>query len=59
MATHEATMHPSPAQGRVALYSRVSTTHGQDPELQLRELREYAARRRNCPLEERMAPEVG
>jgi DNA invertase Pin-like site-specific DNA recombinase len=28
---------------RVALYSRVSTTHGQDPELQLRELREYAA----------------
>src|SRR5580700_5711230 len=30
---------------RVALYSRVSTTHGQDPELQLRELREYAASR--------------
>ena len=30
---------------RVALYSRVSTNHGQDPELQLRELREYAASR--------------
>ena len=29
----------------VALYSRVSTNHGQDPELQLRELREYAASR--------------
>jgi DNA invertase Pin-like site-specific DNA recombinase len=32
-------------QHRVALYSRVSTTHGQDPELQLRELREYAGSR--------------
>src|SRR5215472_795316 len=30
---------------RVALYSRVSTNHGQDPELQLRELRDYAASR--------------
>jgi hypothetical protein len=30
---------------KVALYSRVSTSHGQDPELQLRELREYAASR--------------
>jgi DNA invertase Pin-like site-specific DNA recombinase len=30
---------------RVALYSRVSTMHGQDPELQLRELRDYAASR--------------
>ena len=30
---------------RVALYSRVSTLHGQDPELQLRELRDYAASR--------------
>ncbi len=31
---------------RVALYARVSTaTHGQDPEMQLRELREYAERR--------------
>ena len=30
---------------RVALYGRVSTTNGQDPEMQLRELREYADRR--------------
>ncbi len=30
---------------RLALYSRVSTHHGQDPELQLRELREYTASR--------------
>jgi DNA invertase Pin-like site-specific DNA recombinase len=30
---------------RVALYSRVSTNHGQDPELQLRELRHYVASR--------------
>jgi DNA invertase Pin-like site-specific DNA recombinase len=30
---------------RVAFYSRVSTLHGQDPELQLRELREYATHR--------------
>jgi len=30
---------------RVALYARVSTLNGQDPELQLSELREYAARR--------------
>jgi len=32
-------------QHRVALYCRVSTNHGQDPELQLQELREYAASR--------------
>ena len=31
---------------RVALYARVSTSNGhQDPEMQLSELREYAARR--------------
>jgi DNA invertase Pin-like site-specific DNA recombinase len=31
---------------RAALYARVSTnSHGQDPEMQLRELREYASRR--------------
>lgn len=30
---------------RVALYARVSTLNGQDPEMQLRELREYAERR--------------
>jgi DNA invertase Pin-like site-specific DNA recombinase len=34
------------ANNRVALYARVSTNgHGQDPEMQLRELREYADRR--------------
>ena len=30
---------------RVALYARVSTCNGQDPEMQLSELREYATRR--------------
>jgi DNA invertase Pin-like site-specific DNA recombinase len=30
---------------RVALYARVSTHNGQDPEMQLRELREYCQRR--------------
>src|ERR1017187_3973986 len=30
---------------KVALYARVSTTNGQDPEMQLRELREYCKRR--------------
>src|ERR1700746_2686389 len=30
---------------RVALYARVSTLNGQDPEMQLRELREYGSRR--------------
>ena len=30
---------------RVALYGRVSTTNGQDPQMQLREMREYADRR--------------
>ncbi len=30
---------------RVALYARVSTLNGQNPEMQLLELREYAARR--------------
>jgi DNA invertase Pin-like site-specific DNA recombinase len=37
---------------RVALYARVSTNHGQDPELQLRELREYASRRSWVIIEE-------
>jgi len=40
---------PAPAKPedslRTALYARVSTTNCQDPEMQLRELREYAARR--------------
>jgi DNA invertase Pin-like site-specific DNA recombinase len=30
---------------RVVLYARVSTISGQDPEMQLREMREYSARR--------------
>lgn len=30
---------------RTALYARVSTLNSQDPEMQLRELREFAARR--------------
>ena len=30
---------------RVAIYARVSTLHGQDPEMQLRELREYCLAR--------------
>src|ERR1019366_9179207 len=30
---------------RVAIYARVSTLHGQNPEMQLDELREYASRR--------------
>lgn len=30
---------------RVALYARVSTTNGQDPEMQLRDLRDYTSRR--------------
>lgn len=30
---------------KVAIYARVSTLNGQDPEMQLRELREYAVRR--------------
>jgi len=29
----------------IAIYARVSTLNGQDPEMQLREMREYAARR--------------
>ncbi len=37
---------------RIALYSRVSTTHGQDPQMQLRELREYAQRRELQVVEE-------
>src|ERR1700722_3323837 len=30
---------------KTALYARVSTSNGQDPEMQLRELREYCQRR--------------
>jgi len=35
----------TPAITRVALYARVSTLNGQDPEMQLSELKEYAGRR--------------
>ena len=51
MAVHHRNTAPSLAQeppltiARVALYARVSTCNGQDPEMQLRELREYASRR--------------
>ena len=37
--------HPVKSPERVALYARVSTHNGQDPEVQLRDLREYAGRR--------------
>ena len=37
--------HNSPSQLRTAIYARVSTNNGQDPEVQLRELREYVSRR--------------
>jgi DNA invertase Pin-like site-specific DNA recombinase len=41
------------AGNRIALYGRVSTNgHGQDPELQMRELREYAGRRGWTVIEE-------
>jgi len=39
------TQEPPITINRVALYARVSTLNGQDPEMQLSELREYAARR--------------
>ena len=39
------TQEPPLTIARVALYARVSTLNGQDPEMQLSELREYAARR--------------
>ena len=39
------TQEPPLTIARVALYARVSTLNGQDPEMQLRELREYASRR--------------
>jgi DNA invertase Pin-like site-specific DNA recombinase len=49
MAVHHRNTASSPTQeppltiARVALYARVSTCNGQDPDMQLRELREYAA----------------
>src|SRR5271165_5324150 len=51
MARNHRTTASSPTQEppltitRVALYARVSTLNGQDPEMQLSELREYASRR--------------
>jgi DNA invertase Pin-like site-specific DNA recombinase len=46
MAAENLTQGSSPRQVRAALYARVSTAHnGQDPEVQLRELREYCTRR--------------
>lgn len=53
MATHENTIRTSLPQvvngpdldRRAVLYARVSTNNGQDPEMQLRELREYCLRR--------------
>lgn len=52
MAAKEATTHPVVPQvvaaadeTRAVLYSRVSTTNGQDPEVQSREIREYCKRR--------------
>src|SRR5664279_6091814 len=38
------TQEPPLTIARVALYARVSTVNGQDPEMQLCELREYASR---------------
>ena len=51
MARNQLSTASSPTQeppltiARVGLYARVSTLNGQDPEMQLSELREYAARR--------------
>src|SRR5438132_11674145 len=38
-------MTPSTQRRKVCLYARASTTNGQDPEVQLRELREFCQRR--------------
>ncbi len=51
MAAHKRNTASSPTQeppltiARVALYARASTCNGQDPEMQLSELREYSSRR--------------
>ena len=44
-AASSLTQEPPLTIARVALYARVSTLNGQDPEMQLSEFREYAARR--------------
>lgn len=45
MAAPEVTPSASYPQLRAAIYARVSTHNGQDPEMQLREVREYCTRR--------------
>jgi DNA invertase Pin-like site-specific DNA recombinase len=46
MTNSERTTNLRKQSTRVALYARISTlNHGQDPEMQLRELRQYAAAR--------------
>src|SRR5438093_680521 len=46
LPTHSNEQDSAEAPMRVALYARVSTSNGQqDPEMQLRELRQYAERR--------------
>src|SRR2546430_1635418 len=48
-----AQLSPSSGSSRIALYARISTSNGhQDPEMQLRELREYVSRRRLTIVEE-------
>src|ERR1700722_15907585 len=38
-------VHPSPAVTRAAIYARVSTLNGQNPDVQTREIEEYCHRR--------------
>src|SRR5262249_16926793 len=57
MAKYHPSITPSfpqerPSVARVALYARGSTLNGQDPEVQLRELREYCDRRSFTVVEE-------
>lgn len=46
MTNHVGSQPEAQVSTRVCLYARISTLNGQDPELQLSELREYAAHRR-------------
>jgi DNA invertase Pin-like site-specific DNA recombinase len=45
MAVHQPSSPSTYPQIRAALYARVSTTNGQNPEMQLEELRQYCVRR--------------
>jgi DNA invertase Pin-like site-specific DNA recombinase len=45
MAVHQPSSTSTYPQIRAALYARVSTTNGQNPEMQLEELRQYCGRR--------------